>query len=136
VIEGAGGFDVTASGRVGQASPKGIPMRHIAVPLFLLAVPAVAAEVPRLDIQSTCKAAVALDATDTSPESNCMREETAARDELGKQWDGFPAALRTRCVEETSIGGYPSYVEVLTCIQTATGNAQPARKSSYRRPGH
>ncbi|AWM87295.1 hypothetical protein [Microvirga sp. 17 mud 1-3] len=110
-------------------------VRLIAVPVFLFALPAAAAEVPRLEVQATCKAAVALDPNDKSPQANCMREEMAARDELGKQWSGFSEPLRKRCVEETSIGGYPSYVEVLTCIQTASGNAQPARKSTYRRPG-
>ncbi|QFU16658.1 hypothetical protein [Microvirga thermotolerans] len=109
-------------------------LRLAAIPLFLLATPVVAAEVPVLDIQSTCKAAVALDPSDTAPQQTCMKEETEARADLAKQWDAVAEPLRRRCVEETSVGGYPSYVEVLTCIQTATGTDAP-RKSSYRRPG-
>ncbi|MBZ6076856.1 hypothetical protein [Microvirga puerhi] len=110
-------------------------LRYIAVPLLFFVTPALAQQVPRLDIQSTCKAAVALDATDKSPEANCMRDETGARDELAKQWSSFAEPLRKRCIEETSIGGYPSYVEVLTCVQTASGNTTaPAPTTTYRRP--
>ncbi|MCB8821005.1 hypothetical protein [Microvirga rosea] len=110
-------------------------LRYLALPLILVVTPVMADEVPRLDIQSTCKAAVALDAQDKSPQANCMRDETAARDDLAKQWASYSEPLRKRCVEETGIGGYPSYVEVLTCLQTATGNTQPTRQTTYRRPG-
>lgn len=110
-------------------------LRFLAVLLLFTTAPALAAEVPRLDIQSTCKAAVALDSGDKSPEANCMRDETAARDDLSKQWANVAEPLQKRCIEETSIGGYPSYVEVLTCIQTATGNAKLEPKTTYRRPG-
>ncbi|MGO4571057.1 hypothetical protein [Microvirga sp. 2TAF3] len=110
--------------------------RFLAFTLVLAATSALAAEdIPHLDIQSTCKAAVPLVPQDRSPQENCMRDETDARGELDKKWTSFPAALRARCVEETNIGGYPSYVEVLTCLQIATGNAaQAPSEKTYSRP--
>jgi hypothetical protein len=46
-----------------------------------------------------------------------VRDEMQARTQLGKQWPGFDAQRREMCVQEASIGGSPSYVDLLTCLQ-------------------
>ena len=34
-----------------------------------------------------------------------------------QHWSGFNAQRREACVQEASIGGPPSYVALLTCLQ-------------------
>lgn len=83
----------------------------------------IADEPPRLAVEESCKAALKLDPETGSLEA-CMNDEKAALATLKTTWTTYPAIDRTRCVEETSTGGSPSYVEVMTCLQTA----QEARK--------
>ncbi|MGO4705736.1 hypothetical protein AB4072_08165 [Microvirga sp. 2MCAF38] len=73
---------------------------------------------PHLAVEQSCKAAMKLD-PETGSVDACMKDETAAQDELKRKWTSFPASDRARCVAETSTGGSPSYVEVITCLQTA-----------------
>jgi hypothetical protein len=49
--------------------------------------------------------------------ATCMRDEHAAEADLKRQWASFSPDHRRTCVEETGVGGSPSYVEVLTCMQ-------------------
>jgi hypothetical protein len=82
-------------------------------------VVAVADQVPKFDIARSCKldvAATAGLAVDQSIKS-CMNDEQKARQQLGSQWSKFPAAGRASCISQESIGGTPSYVSLLTCLQ-------------------
>jgi hypothetical protein len=90
----------------------------------LLMLPAnisIAQQLPRFDIEATCREAQPLGPEDRDPYQGCIRDEGQARAELQRQWAQFDPANRTSCVEETGIGGYPSYVEVLTCLQMYSG---------------
>jgi hypothetical protein len=78
---------------------------------------AAAAEVPTIPIERTCRAAKPLDAQDTQPVETCLRDERAARSELQGEWARFAESQRRLCVEQTNTGGFPSYVEVLTCLE-------------------
>jgi hypothetical protein len=82
-------------------------------------VVAVADQVPKFDIARSCKldaAAAAGLAVDQSIKS-CMTDEQKARQQLASQWSKFPAAGRASCTSQESIGGTPSYVSLLTCLQ-------------------
>lgn len=93
--------------------------------LLLLASPAMAAgEVPRLDIQKTCRDEAKLDPVDQTAEA-CVSQETNARAQLAKQWASFAPSHRSVCIEETNIGGSPSYVEVLTCLEMKRDASSP-----------
>ena len=48
---------------------------------------------------------------------NCVRDEKQARQRLSKQWSRFPAPSRASCTGQAAIGGTPSYVDLLTCLQ-------------------
>jgi hypothetical protein len=79
----------------------------------------VADTVPKFDIARSCKldaAATSGLAVDQSIKS-CMNDEQKARQQLGSQWSKFPAASRTSCTSQESIGGTPSYVSLQTCLQ-------------------
>jgi hypothetical protein len=83
-----------------------------------LAIP-VADRVPALNVDPTCDAAQSAGVMLKRDKQTCLNEEHDARDTLAKQWSQYPSADRTRCAESTKMGGVPSYVELLTCLEMA-----------------
>lgn len=75
--------------------------------------------VPAFDLKKSCKttedAALSLG---RSVES-CISSEEAAREQLENRWAEFPGTKRAECVGVSNIGGAPSYIEVLTCLELA-----------------
>jgi hypothetical protein len=74
--------------------------------------------VPTFDTRPTC-ADAAKEISVTRTVEICQRSEQQARDQLASQWAKFPAGDRQTCVATTRIGGFPSYVQVLTCLELA-----------------
>ncbi|KQQ07684.1 UNVERIFIED_ORG: hypothetical protein J2W74_000854 [Methylorubrum zatmanii] len=74
-------------------------------------------ELPRYDVEATCQAAPTLQGSTENTVRNCIRDEMQARTQLGRQWPGFDARRRNECIQEASLGGTPSYVALLTCLQ-------------------
>ena len=83
-----------------------------------LVVP-VADGVPKFDIARSCKLDVAATAglSVDQPTKSCVSDERKARQQLASQWSKFPAPSRASCASQESIGGTPSYVSLLTCLQ-------------------
>lgn len=102
--------------------------------VFLVS-PAAAQQLPRLDVEATCRAAPRLLAEDANPFEGCMRDERDAERQLQGMWSGAAAAHRETCAGEAQIGGSPSYVDMLTCLQMAQGTA-PAAEPRRRRAPH
>jgi hypothetical protein len=74
-----------------------------------------AAEVPTLDVSRTCRPIAAEDgALDTD---RCLKSEREARGQLTREWSNFPAADRALCTQMATMGGLPSYVELITCLE-------------------
>jgi hypothetical protein len=88
-----------------------------------------ASSVPKLDIEATCRRAQPLSAGEKSAYQSCMNDETEARKELVKTWSTFKPAAQATCVDETKIGGAPSYVELITCLQLDKQAAEAAREN-------
>jgi len=85
-------------------------------PAALVAIPfaiGVADPVPTFNLGAICTA------DSTRGSEGCVRSETAARGDLAKQWEQFPTADRTRCVQLATMSKMPSYVQVLTCLEMA-----------------
>ena len=82
-------------------------------------VVAVADQVPKFDIARSCKLDVAATAGLSVDQSlkNCLNDEHKARQQLASQWSKFPGSGRASCVSQESVGGTPSYVSLLTCLQ-------------------
>jgi hypothetical protein len=72
---------------------------------------------PKLDVKSTCQRAQPLSSGEKSAYQGCLDDEMQARHELEKSWPKFKASAQKDCVEVTKIGGAPSYVELLTCLE-------------------
>ena len=48
---------------------------------------------------------------------NCVNDENRARQQLVSQWSKFSASSRAQCIPLENVGGTPSYVSLLTCLQ-------------------
>ena len=90
----------------------------------------VADHVPRLDTDSSCHVAAAASAVVNRNEDVCKRDEQDARGKLEQQWGQYTPAQRSRCESLARLGGFPSYVELLTCLEMASAAAKlpPADK--------
>ena len=80
---------------------------------------AVADRVPAFDINRSCRldlaAAAGLSVDQTA--KSCVNDEKRARQQLASQWSKFSTSSKAECVPQESIGGTPSYVSLLTCLQ-------------------
>ena len=47
----------------------------------------------------------------------CMSLERSARDQLVKEWAQFAPADRSHCLQLSTLGGDPTYTELLTCLE-------------------
>jgi hypothetical protein len=46
-----------------------------------------------------------------------MAGEETARRELAKEWSKIPPAERNQCISTMTKGGFPSYVELVVCLE-------------------
>lgn len=88
--------------------------------------------VPHLRVEALCKATAEDDRENGivlgQSFENCMRDETAAQQQLTAVWSSNAGAARDRCEAEAMIGDdSQSYVDLLTCMQEAglTNTASP-----------
>ena len=76
--------------------------------------------VPEFDIGPSCRsAAVASAVIATRDAAGCGRDEINARTTLEKEWSQFTPTDQARCGRLVTLGGGPSYVELLTCLEMA-----------------
>ena len=79
-------------------------------------VVAAAERVPVFNVEPSCRAAASR-AGSPDYASICLREEQQARDEIARLWPQFPAGDKARCVPLSTLGGTPTYTELLTCLE-------------------
>ena len=94
----------------------------ISFPMIVMSsqlVVAVADGMPNFDISRSCKLDVAATAGLSVDQSlkSCVNDEQKAKRQLAGQWSKFPAPSRASCISQESIGGTPSYVSLLSCLQ-------------------
>lgn len=77
----------------------------------------VADGVPHYDVKPTCRAAIEMMGSQGRTIESCMASETAARDEVAKDWQRVPSEEKTRCLQTALQAGSPSYVELLICVE-------------------
>ncbi len=96
-----------------------MPISFSMIVLSSQLVVAVADQVPRFDVARSCKlddAAMAGVSVD-QPLKRCTGDEEKAQEELRSQWSTFSTSNRESCVSLEAVGGVPSYVSLLTCLQ-------------------
>jgi hypothetical protein len=89
------------------------------VPAFAIDRAGAADEPPAFDIARNCAEETAGSAV--GGPAACTKDETDAKDQLAKRWSSYSASQKKECVGESSTGGEKSYVELLTCLEMATG---------------
>ncbi len=101
------------------------------LPVLLLGTQVVlvaADQVPKLDVSVSCRSAGASSVTapvsGTRNAAACEKDENDARDKLKQEWTTFSEAERARCTRIATLGGSPSYVELLTCLEMAKAAKQ------------
>jgi len=107
---------------------------HASAFLCLWGYSATAQQVPRLNVEATCRAERPLVAGDSDPYEGCMKDEMDAERQLQGMWSSTAAGLRQRCGQEAQIGGTPSYVDMLTCLQMAQGSTPTVPPRRPRAP--
>jgi hypothetical protein len=75
----------------------------------------VGAAVPTFDVTPSCRTGVTEGVRNDI--KTCLDSEKNARDQLVKQWNDFPQADRTLCTQASSMGGSPTYTELITCLE-------------------
>jgi len=89
------------------------------VPLLLGAqLVLVADRPPVLNTEPSC-AAAAISGVDGRSKQSCLDDETTAKNSLTDHWRTYSTAQQSRCTDLVSMGGPPSYVELLTCLEMA-----------------
>jgi hypothetical protein len=87
--------------------------------------------VPHLKVEALCKATAADDTENKialgQSFDNCMRDETAAQQQLTAVWSSNAGSIRDRCESAAMISDEAqSYVDLLSCMQEAGLAATPA----------
>jgi hypothetical protein len=79
----------------------------------------IADTMPRFDVRPTCRAAATLagGGSEGRTVESCMAGEEEARKNLEKDWAKGPSAEHTQCIGTVKVGGSPSYVELLICLE-------------------
>jgi hypothetical protein len=76
---------------------------------------AVSDTVPNFDIVKECR----LEGGQTGQYDRCSDDESTALRTLVQGWAQFAGADKKNCVAMTTVGGFASYVELLTCLEMA-----------------
>ena len=96
----------------------------------------VADKVPQFDTAPSCRAAAVASTGPNRNAESCQKDEDTARQTLEKDWANFAASDRERCGRLIRLGGSPSYVELLTCVEMAKAAAAlPKENLLNSRPG-
>jgi hypothetical protein len=89
---------------------------------------------PNFSVEPFCRA-VARRAAPVGDLDNCMRKEMEAKDQLAKEWSQFAAADKSYCLQLSTIGGDPTYTELLTCLELQR-DARRLREREQETIGH
>ncbi|GJE12281.1 MULTISPECIES: hypothetical protein [Methylobacterium] len=105
--------------------------------LLILAPAARADAVPTLDVEKTCRSSQVAN-TSISDQANydgCLRSEREARKEAERHWATYSPAAKRQCQDQFKAGGYPSYVEMVTCLELASGTVPTQSDAGGRAVG-
>jgi hypothetical protein len=85
--------------------------------------------VPTFNIVKECR----YESGSTANVERCSQDETVALGQLRTEWPQFSGADKRSCMEMTQIGGFASYVALLTCLEMARDVASPNNNSDHPR---
>jgi hypothetical protein len=89
---------------------------HLPIAIMVTLSPIAASDsVPQFDIVRECR----LESGSIATVDSCSRDEAAALSELRTKWVEFGSIDQKICMATTAIGGFASYVDLLTCLEMA-----------------
>ena len=94
----------------------------IAIMVTLSPIP-VADSVPQFDIARECR----FEGGSAANVDRCATDEAQALAQLKTEWAQFVGADKSSCTAQTTIGGFASYVDLLTCLEMARDTRGPRR---------
>ena len=106
-----------------------MPFAALALGSSLITV-AANGNVPKLNVEPSCKAAGVEGMIVGRTTESCLNDEKAAHDQLTKDWGSYSAGDKSHCLTMVSTGGDPSYVELLSCLEMS----RDAKKIAQERP--
>jgi hypothetical protein len=77
-------------------------------------------QVPTFDINRNCSSEAAAGVDIQATMAGCVRDEVDAKKQLDQEWSKLESNLKRECVEESTIGGDQSYVELITCLEMSS----------------
>ena len=102
--------------------------------LLLLFTPPAFGGVPKLNVKAICKARSAdakmLQSPPDQSTAECMRDEEAAKQELGTLWTSTSVSIRKQCESDARSLHTTSYRDLLTCIQIAEDTKSGPKKQT------
>jgi len=111
--------------------PALLPVFIVGSQLVLAADP-----VPELNVEPSCRAAASSAVMPGRNSESCLQDEKTARGKLKQEWSQFTAAEREHCLQLSRLGGSPSYVELLTCLEMAQAARQLPPAAKLEGAGH
>jgi hypothetical protein len=110
---------------------------HLPIAILATLSPiAVSDTVPKFDTVRECN----FEGGPRADVARCSRDEAAALRQLQQAWAQYASADRKACTAEATIGGFASYVELLTClemvrdVESADNNTRGPGVNSELRP--
>jgi hypothetical protein len=91
--------------------------------LTTLSPVAVADTAPTFDIAKECR----FEGGSAANVDQCATDEAQALRQLKTEWTQFVGADKSLCTVQTTIGGFASYVDLLTCLEMARDTRGPGR---------
>jgi hypothetical protein len=89
---------------------------HLPIAILATLSPiAVASSVPQFDVAGECR----FEGGSTAIFERCLQDEAAALAQLTTGWAQFAGTDQKTCMIATTIGGFASYVDLLTCLEMA-----------------
>lgn len=88
---------------------------HLPIIMATLSPVAISDTLPKFDIAKECR----FEGESSTAFERCSREETDALSRLQEERPQFAGADRSSCFAEATVGGFASYVDLLTCLEMA-----------------
>jgi hypothetical protein len=111
---------------------------HLPIAILATLSPvAVSDTVPKFDIVRECR----FEGGSTVEFDRCSEGEGATLRELQQAWAQFADADKRNCIAATMVGGFASYVDLLTCLEMARdanhagNNPRGPQRADPMRPG-
>ena len=116
-----------------DAEEPGIVPALLAIILTASQIVSAVDSVPKFDVERTCLPVATMGGLPGRDAPACRRNEQDARNQLKGDWSQYSGEDRSRCVGFVGVGGPPSYVELLTCLEMAK-HAKSCGKNPRPRP--